>query len=235
MIKWIHTRSRRQLLRYTTALLTMVAAVGIAVWAVGRSTLPTELERLVVLDPGHGNDDPGCIYDSVYEKDINLQIALLLRTELKQRGYQVKMTRDDDKEILLKERAARANRRGWNSGVYVSLHVNSTEETDTNASGVEVWHHETTNALSENLANQILEHMTKQSGVHSRGRKTNTTFYVTREVLAPSCLVEMGFINNASDRNRMTAEKSQRELAEKIADGIDAFFTEQGVTQKEEA
>ncbi len=54
----------------------------------------------IVIDPGHGGPDPGKISPSgILEKDINLQISSTLKTLLKNRGYNVIMTRYDDNDL----------------------------------------------------------------------------------------------------------------------------------------
>ena len=51
----------------------------------------------VVIDAGHGGDDPGKVgINGAQEKDINLQIALLVKTFLEQNGVNVVMTREDE-------------------------------------------------------------------------------------------------------------------------------------------
>ena len=56
--------------------------------------------NLILIDPGHGEDDPGMIgADGLEEKGINLAISLLLKSELETRGYSVAMTRETDKGL----------------------------------------------------------------------------------------------------------------------------------------
>lgn len=77
----------------------------------------------IVIDPGHGGKDPGAIGKISNEKDIVLSVAKLLAKELKDRGFQVKLTRDTDKFIQLSERPQIANR--WNGDLFISLHCNA--------------------------------------------------------------------------------------------------------------
>ena len=54
-------------------------------------------ELVVVIDAGHGGNDPGKIgVDNIKEKDVNLQIALCLKAQLQVRGVKVILTRDAD-------------------------------------------------------------------------------------------------------------------------------------------
>jgi N-acetylmuramoyl-L-alanine amidase len=80
----------------------------------------------VVLDPGHGGVDPGnpglFFPNGLREKDVNLQVALLVREELRTQGVQVTMTRARDTLIDLRHRSRYC---GDNCDLFVSLHVNS--------------------------------------------------------------------------------------------------------------
>jgi N-acetylmuramoyl-L-alanine amidase len=92
--------------------------------------LPNGLRKghVVTIDPGHGGVDPGNpgihFPRGVREKDVNLQLALLLRDELRKQGIRVVMTRDADTLINLYERAGYCTRE---CDLFVSLHVNSLE------------------------------------------------------------------------------------------------------------
>lgn len=86
------------------------------------AVFPLGIER-VVLDPGHGGGSPGArIGSGVAEKDLTLDIALRLRELLAEAGFEVAMTREDDREVTLEERAGFANRAG--ADLFVSIHVN---------------------------------------------------------------------------------------------------------------
>jgi len=92
------------------------------------SRLPNGLRpgHLVTLDPGHGGVDPGnpgvFFPRGTREKDVTLQVGLLLRNELQRRGVAVKMTRTSDTLIALGDRGAYCTE---SCDLFVSLHVNS--------------------------------------------------------------------------------------------------------------
>jgi N-acetylmuramoyl-L-alanine amidase len=79
--------------------------------------------RRVVLDFGHGGIDPGASSANLAEKDVTLDIGRRLRTLLESNGFEVIVTRPDDRTIRLRERARLAN--DSRSDVFVSIHVNS--------------------------------------------------------------------------------------------------------------
>ncbi len=84
----------------------------------------------VVIDPGHGGLDHGAIYDNglqrVAEKEITLRIAVQAARALREKGFNVTLTRSGDTEVPLSARTALANR--LKADVFLSIHMNSTRE-----------------------------------------------------------------------------------------------------------
>jgi N-acetylmuramoyl-L-alanine amidase len=91
----------------------------------------------VVIDPGHGGDDPGAIgAERLLEKDVTLAVSLDLAARLRDRGFEVVLTREDDRTLGLEERTALAEAAG--ADVFVSVHVNSAPERS--VSGIETYY-----------------------------------------------------------------------------------------------
>jgi N-acetylmuramoyl-L-alanine amidase len=92
--------------------------------------------RRVIIDPGHGGHDTGAIgKNDTREKDITLAISQKLADELKERGLEVILTRDEDKYVRLEDRAQFANEsRG---DLFISIHCNSA--TNAKLHGVETY------------------------------------------------------------------------------------------------
>ncbi len=85
----------------------------------------TKQVKMIVLDPGHGGIDPGAVgKNGLYEKDVNLDIAKILK-KLVEDSLKIKilMTRDKDQYISLKARTNFANRNG--ADIFVSIHCNA--------------------------------------------------------------------------------------------------------------
>ena len=100
--------------------------------------LPAGLRRVqtVVVDPGHGGSDPGALgVGGLREKDVNLGIARSLATQLRARGFDVVLTRDDDRALTLEDRSAIAESAGGD--VFVSIHANAARRKG--ARGIEVY------------------------------------------------------------------------------------------------
>jgi N-acetylmuramoyl-L-alanine amidase len=121
---------------------------------ISASAFPLSVRR-VVLDAGHGGTDPGASsISNVSEKEITLDIEKRLGALLRQNGFEVIATRDNDRLIPLRERARLAN--GSHSDIFVSIHVNSIPHPDNH--GVETYYLGPTNdptltrlAATENL------------------------------------------------------------------------------------
>ena len=112
------------------------AAVIDSVEPVNAAAFPLSVRR-VVLDAGHGGSDPGTATGSLDEKTITLDIQSRLRTLLEANGFDVVVTRADDRLIPLRERARLAN--SSDGDIFVSIHVNSLM-THTNSHGVETYY-----------------------------------------------------------------------------------------------
>lgn len=101
----------------------------------------TEQYRLktIVIDPGHGGRDPGCVYGKYYEKDIVLDVALKLGDMIKKAypDINVVYTRKTDVFIELKERGNIANKA--KGDLFISIHVNITGAKSTTAEGTETF------------------------------------------------------------------------------------------------
>ena len=97
---------------------------------------PDASRPLVVIDAGHGGHDPGAGQGRIKEKMLTLALAQALRDELlAQGGVRVALTRDDDRYLLLPERAGIARRLG--ADLFLSIHADSVVAGD--ASGASVY------------------------------------------------------------------------------------------------
>jgi N-acetylmuramoyl-L-alanine amidase len=82
--------------------------------------------KTIVIDPGHGGDDPGAVTPlGLTEKEIALDIGLRLRAFLMESSFTVHMTREKDETVSLGRRAAFANAAGGD--LFISIHINWVE------------------------------------------------------------------------------------------------------------
>ncbi|MDE7287660.1 MAG: N-acetylmuramoyl-L-alanine amidase, partial [Lachnospiraceae bacterium] len=178
---------------------------------------------LIVVDAGHGGEDSGCLGFGIYEKDINLQIALRVKQCLEKRGFRVMMLRETDEFLAIEERAELANSR--QADAYVSIHQNTYEGSDKSVSGIETWYDGAdTDRDNERLARLIHQQTIKSTGANERMLWDIADLYVTNKTLMPACLIETGFLTNQKECRLLSTDEYQEKIAEGIAEGIEMYF-----------
>ncbi|MBE6771879.1 MAG: N-acetylmuramoyl-L-alanine amidase [Ruminococcaceae bacterium] len=195
----------------------VIAAIAVAALILGN-------RAQVVIDAGHGGSDVGAEYDGRYEKDDNLNLALLVEEKLGLMGIDAVLTRDDDTFISLEKRCMVANLR--QAQLFVSLHRNSAD----GANGVEIWISSEENETDLLLAENILSGLdnvgiSQNRGVKSGYARGEGDYYVNSHTNMPSCLVELGFINSEKDNELL--DKNLEAYADAIANAIANSLPEQ--------
>ena len=111
----------------------------------------TTTKQVIVIDPGHGGDDPGTIgkHLKIQEKVITLRYARALKNSLELQNYHVILTRDRDSSLTLKERVKKAKSAG--AHIFISLHADS--HPDPSMSGASVY---TLSELASDKESEIL-------------------------------------------------------------------------------
>ncbi|MFZ5633113.1 MAG: N-acetylmuramoyl-L-alanine amidase family protein [Bacillota bacterium] len=187
--------------------------------------------KVVVVDPGHGGYDPGAVRGGVYEKDINLQIALKLKKSLEEKGAVVILTRNGDYNLAivgLHKREAHRYDLGKRlemadqskAGLFVSIHVNCICNRIHGGAEVFYYPHSEKGKL---LAECIQAELRSIPGIQKRIAKTSDC-YVLRNARIPAALVEVGYLSNPGERNNLLNGEYQALLAEKISCGIREYF-----------
>lgn len=171
---------------------------------------------VVVLDAGHGGDDPGAAVGETYEKNINLAIALLVQEQLEaQENVIVKMTRTEDTFISLSDRAAYAN--DTKADLFVSIHANALEN-DESFSGIFSFYHPKKNS-SKKPAKAIQKYVSQETDAIDRGVRSEN-YAVLRETKMPAVLVETGFMTCPEELAHLVDSDYQKKLAKGIAQGV---------------
>ena len=187
-----------------------------------------ETRHTIVIDPGHGGNDPGKVaINSALEKDVNLAIALKLKKYLEQEDMEVVMTRQEDKGLYeetdsnkkvhdMKNRLAIME--GAKPALVVSVHQNSYHEES--VSGVQVFYYRDS-AEGKRAALLMQEQMiaTLQPAKESEA-KENSTYYILKKTTVPTIIVECGFLSNREEADRLTSEDYQERVAWAIHLGI---------------
>lgn len=170
---------------------------------------------LVVLDPGHGDHDPGAIGNGLQEKERALTLTRMVRDILVANGVNVKMTRDSDIFVTLSGRAKIANDLG--AKIFVSFHLNSGGGTGYE-SFVYNRNDKNTNRLQDLIHAEAMK-VLGPKGFRDRGKKTKD-LAVVRETHMPAVLTENGFIDNANDMSHIRQDEVLRQLAKGYAKAI---------------
>lgn len=132
--------------------------------------LPEE-KLVIVIDPGHGGEEEGGMYDSFVEKDMTLITAKVMKEELeKYEGVTVYLTREDDRKLSLEERVAFAKE--MDADFLFCLHYNLSQDHNT-LFGAECWVSAFGRHYSEGYAFADIEiRALEDLGLYSRGIKT---------------------------------------------------------------
>ena len=192
----------------------------------------------VVIDPGCGGTDSGNpgMGDTV-EKTINLQVALKLQAmlEAKYPDVQVVMTRSDDSTLDTDQRVSIINTS--NGDLAISLHCDyfagsserrgvttyyrqsdGTEQTTgTEESGTEV--KLSVSQMSQQIAQTLQTRAAEALETEDRGIAAES-YDILAETNVPTVLMEMAYLTDTEDYNKITSESYQQSLAEAMADGI---------------
>jgi len=208
---------------------------GFEVWFYG----PGLQGKRILVDPGHGGDDTGAVNRALglQEKDINLQVALLLKEELERRGAEVLLTRSDDRRPLPPEapvpaelsnrtradlhyRTVLANESGVD--LFISIHANAGGPSH---QGTEVYYsQDNLNApRSQYLASLIQSRLVAALGRPDRGVREEM-FYVIKFTDAPAVLVELAFLSHPDEAKLLASPDGQRRAAAAIADAVVDFY-----------
>ena len=182
----------------------------------------------VVIDPGHGGDDPGKVgIDGSLEKDVNLQIALILKTYLEANDIRVVMTREDGQGLYdasapnkkvqdMKRRIAIMEEVAPN--IVVSIHQNSYPEESIH--GAQVFYYKDS-AQGQYLAQKIQEQLVEKVDPDNRRQmKPNDSYYLLKKTHIPIVIVECGFLSNREEAAKLNSEDYQKRLAWAIHMGI---------------
>ncbi len=191
----------------------------------------------VIIDPGHGGVDCGAVArDTTLEKDINLQIALMLNDLLKMSGAETIMTRSEDisihdesaKTIRAKKVSDIHNRFGIIKDnpdyLFVSIHQNTFS--DSKYSGAQLFY-SPNNAESVELARSIQNSFSQylQKDNEREIKKCSTDVYLIYHAESTAVLCECGFISNQQELENLKNKEYQKQVALCIYNGILDYYS----------
>lgn len=200
---------------------------------------------VIVIDAGHGGDDPGAIgfHKKTKEKNINLDFAIEIKKRLqKNKNFKVYMTREDDKFISLKNRVIFSIRK--NADLFISIHSDSNP--DRRARGLSIY-----TFLNNNYNNKYYSDM--ESIIYNINNKNRVSdsekftklliknfdknninmlyrphkyarFAVLSVSECPSVLIELGFLSNRFDEKLLRSREYKFKISESIARSVNSYF-----------
>ena len=187
-----------------------------------------QAQKCVVIDAGHGGEDPGKIgINNALEKDINLEIAYLVKNYLEQNDVRVVMTRETEdglndadasnKKVQdMKRRLAIIEEAS--PAVTVSIHQNSYPEEYVH--GAQVFYYENS-VEGQKLADYIQKQFVKKVDAENKRQiKANDSYYLLKKTATPIVIVECGFLSNYAEAEKLCAPDYQEKVAWAIHLGI---------------
>lgn len=176
----------------------------------------------VAIDVGHGGNDPGAAgaNPNYQESDLNLKLALALKSELESIGAKVVMNRSTDVTLSNDERCIAL--KNSNADFCISIHRNSSNSTSPR--GFQAFHY---NAYSSDAAKAVFNAV-NNSDTFSQSKWTDLrwhAYYVSRAVTdCPFVLTENGFISNSQEYNQMMNDQFNSQTAAALTQGIVDYF-----------
>lgn len=185
-------------------------------------------DKVILVDPGHGNKDPGTVVGDIYEKNINLKISLKLKEELEKQGAKVILTRDGDYDLAYPNASYRKksdfdNRikliNNSHGDLYLSIHLNYLA--NSKYYGPQVFYDKD----NKNLAEIVQQTLNKDIKSDREIKKIPSSTYMYDKLKVPGVLIECGFLSNTNERDLLQSDTYQDKLSKSITKALKKYFT----------
>ena len=199
----------------------------------GSSTL-TVNENCIVIDAGHGGDDPGKIgINGTLEKDVNLNIAHKLKILLESQGYEVIMTRETGdglyqpgtRNMKVEDMHNRCEIITKAMPVFtVSIHQN--RGGGGGGKGAQVFYYGQSKegeALAKKIQSSLVSYLDPKN---HRVEKANESYYLLKKTTTPTVIVECGFLSNSEEAELLNTEEYQEKVAWAVMMGVIQYLNE---------
>ena len=197
------------------------------------------VEKVVIIDPGHGGFDPGNPGQGVEESKIVFDTSLRLQKLLeKNTPLKALLTREENGNPGSNKNESLANRVKFgqenNADIFVSIHANSSDNHDGHGTetyyykkskrGEETQIEKDSEVLAKKIQNRVVE------ALHTRDRniKGDHSLYVVNNNTVPAVLTELAFIDNDIDNGKLATESGRQIAAEAVYDGILDYYEWKG-------
>ncbi len=188
-------------------------------------------EYTFILDAGHGGEDAGAIgINGVYEKDINLSICNMLGEVLKANGFNVILTRTEDKLLYTEEENIKGQRKYHDlknrlkiaeenpDAIFISIHMNKFSMES--CRGMQVYYPQ--NSEESRLLALEIQNMVKSAlqPYNTRQIKASENIYLLDNAKGTAVLIECGFLSNSEECEKLSSKDYQTQLSFQIFCGI---------------
>ncbi len=175
----------------------------------------------VIIDPGHGGDDSGAVGFGIIEKELNLAIAHLIYLKaLNDPQLEIILTRRQDVTLPLKERIDMAHRLG--ADLFIAIHANASPNPRTKGLETLIAERASDGDGSLKLAQVLQKRLIRELKVLDRGVREQALFISRLKM--PAALVEVGFLTNKEEANRLKKLYWQARIADAVLAAIRDFI-----------
>ncbi|MEH7307009.1 N-acetylmuramoyl-L-alanine amidase CwlD [Neobacillus drentensis] len=190
--------------------------------------------KIILLDPGHGGPDGGAGTGQTLEKDIALDITKKVRDYLQMQGALVIMTRETDTDLAASDTRGYSRRKVEdlknrlkmiNSGdndFFVSIHLNAIPSS--RWSGAQTFYAPQYKENAE-AAKFIQDELRTNLKNTTRRAKPINNVYILKNAKKPGVLVEVGFLSNPAEKEKLKKDSYQDKIAVSIYQGITRYYT----------
>lgn len=206
-------------------------ARAFAIHTTGGTVMNGREQVCIVLDAGHGGDDPGKIgINGSREKDINLAITLRVKEYLEANGIQVVLTREDENG-LYEQGASNKKVQDMKKRIAIieeaqpvaTVSILQNSYTEEYVNGAQVFYYKDSKA-GETLAALLQESLrARLNPENHRQMKANDSYYLLKKTQIPTVIVECGFLSNAREAELLSGEEYQDKVAWAVFMGIMQF------------
>lgn len=182
----------------------------------------------IFIDQGHnptGYHNSGAVGNGLFESDINYQVGIYLRNLLNSDPrFEARVSRPYPNTVLgtnnstsLAERVRMANE--WPANYFISIHCNSNPNPAVNGTEIYIYQYFT---QANWLAEQVMGGIVDMVGTKNNGIRVNQSLYVLRRTTMPAILVELGYLTNYEDAQKL--RNNQYQFAYGIYLGLLRYF-----------
>ena len=232
--------SRKQ--KIYISIITILSGIALSLWGEGCLYKADEVmavplgNKVILLDPGHGGIDAGASDNGAVEKELNLEIANILKGYIEENGGVCYMTRVDDTNTADPNRGKGVSQKmsdlkmrkknidDYKADIFISIHMNRFSQSQ--YKGLQVFYDDNideSKLLGESIQNSVRGIL--KDGNTRKAKATGDKIYVLKGNEIPSVLVECGFLSNKEEAKNLKNPDYQRMIAWGIFCGISQYFT----------